>query len=374
MKIVNYPTPLNAFIAIVRIFLETSPPDEWPAGCDAGRLASWARALGLAPILYLNPARRLLGSESQQEFKRAYLLATAHNVKLSKTLAELCEVFEERGIEIVSFKGVTLSKQLYGDSVYRQSVDLDLMVKRADVRRALSLLGERGFELSLPESDLTTLLFRAYSLELRNPQSGVMVDLQWDVANGYCPSPFREAELFRATRAMLIENRPVPAFAESVTLYLLCVHGAKNSWCELRSLLDLAMVMKHGSPALWQEVTALMRQQGTLTMLLTGVLLANEMLGVAVPPVVAGEIGRSAHRLAGEIHTYWQTEKDIANRPPAWKRFWWDLRFREGRRERLRYFFFRLRPTKTDLLHQRQGLFFPWMTRLLRVARGRNES
>lgn len=358
----------SEFITLLRIYLGTSRIDELPDSFSYKELSSQARTMGLVPILYLNPARKLFSAEFQQALKRAFLLTLAHYDRLARTLLTLCAAFHERSIEAVPFKGIMLSKQLYGDVHFRFCTDLDFMVKRADALRAVAVLLECGFQFSLlePQQDLKALVKRVYSLEFRHPESGVLVDLQWDIANGYCPRPLPEKDFFRATTKIVIENQPIPAFQETITLYLLCVHGANNSWCELRSLLDLAMVMKNGEESLWRETLDLMKSQGLATMMTTGVLLANRLFGVAIPAAVEKDMGQFSQRLAKAIQAHWGQAGQ--ERPGAWKRFFWNLLFRKGMREKMRYFSFRLQPTKTDIRGKR-GRLVLYAGRLARIMK-----
>ncbi len=195
----------------------------------------------------------------------------------------------------------------------------------------------------------------------------MLVDLQWDIANGYVPSPWPEEALFRRTLPLPILDQPVPFFADPVTLYLLCVHGAKNSWCELRALLDLAVMMKSFAEPVWTETLRVMQEQGSATMLTTGVLLANRLFGVPIPAATAAQTGRRSARLAAAIQKHWQARGQ--ERPSAWQRLLWDVRFREGGQECRRYLLFRLQPTRTDQVHKRLPAPLVYLRRFARIFR-----
>lgn len=362
-----------ALITVAKIFLGSAPADHWPLSMAPQHLVNGAHAVGLAPMLYRSPAFEQLPLPVKEACKRAYLRNAAHSVRLVEALHHVCTALTQAGIEAVPFKGVVLSQMLYGAGDFRQSVDIDLMIRRVDVMRALPVLHKCGYQGFIGEAETAKVVRRAFSFEMRNPHNGVLLDVQWDIANGYCKSAFAESELFQRTTPIKLAPYVFPTFNPVVTLYLLCVHGAKNSWCELKTLLDLAMMLKKGDPAVLAEVVSLMHNQGTLTMLQVGALLVSNLLGMDVPPLLEKKRNHSVQVLADEISTFWQGRIQPSERPPAFQRFKWDLCFREGMRERTRYFLFRMRPTKRDYVDQKGSMHWAWGARLLRVIRTKQQ-
>ena len=354
-------------IALIRVFLGTLSPAGLPAELNGETLLDEARKTGAVALLFHHPAASCFPEDFRQALKRSYIAATAHYARLAKSLTTLCAEFDRRGIDAVPFKGIGLSQRLFGDIAFRSCTDHDIMVKRKQARAALQVLLDLGFQLSShsPSAEAADSLERFYSIELRHPESRVLVDLQWDIANGYAPPPLREEALFHRTISLSILGQPVPFFDDAVTLYLLCIHGAKNAWCELRALLDLAMMIKVLPESVWRETAEWLEAQGLPAMMTTGVVLAHQLLGVSLPEAAAARVDRRARRLAAQIQIHWQ--KKGSERPSAWQRFVWDLRFREGSREKTRYLFFRLRPTRTDWRSQGPAAPLLYLKRFARI-------
>ena len=359
----------DALIVIAKIFLGTAAPNQWPSSTAPQQLVNGAYAVGIAPVLYRSPVYHQLPSQFQEVIKRAYLRTAVHSVRLVEAMNQVCTALAQSGIEAAPFKGAVLSQRIYNASDMRQSLDIDLMIKRADVMQALKVLADCGYQHFVSESKAAKVAKRAFSFEMRNPRNGVLLDLQWDIANGYCKSAYTEEELFRQTAPVKIEHYIFSTFNETVTLYLISVHGAKNSWCELKALLDLAMMLKKGDSAPLAEVAFRMQRQGTLNMLLVGALLVRKLLGLDIPSVLEKKMNHSVQVLADEIVIYWKKRIELTERPSAFQRFKWDMRFREGMNERARYFIFRMRPTKRDFVNQKGVIHWSWGRRLLRVLR-----
>ncbi len=354
-------------IALVRVFLGALSADGLPAELNSEALLDEARKTGAVALLFHHPAASSFPEDIRQALKRSYIATTAHYVRLAKSLTTLCAEFDRRGIDAVPFKGIGLSQRLFGDIAFRSCTDHDILVKKPQARAALQVLLDLGFQLSSysPSAEAADSLERFYSIELRHPESRVLVDLQWDIANGYAPPPLGEEALFLRTTPFALLGQPVPFFDDAVTLYLLCIHGAKNSWCELRALLDLAMMIKVFPEPVWRQTVEWLEAQGLLAMMTTGVLLAHHLLGVSLPEAAAERVDRRARRLAAAIQSYWR--KKGSERPSAWHRFVWDLCFREGLREKTRYLLFRLRPTRTDWRSEGQAALLLYLKRFGRI-------
>lgn len=354
-------------IALIRVFLGTLSPEGLPAELNGEALLDEARKTGMVALLFHHPAAASFPEDFRQALKRSYIAATAHYGRLAKSLTTLCAEFDRRGIDAVPFKGIGLSQRLFGDIAFRSCTDHDILVKKAQARAALQVLLDLGFQLSsqAPSADTADSLEQFYSIELRHPESKVLVDLQWDIANGYAPPTLREEALFQRTISLSILGQSVPFFDDAVTLYLLCIHGAKNSWCELRALLDLAMMIKVFPAPVWREAAEWLEAQGLTVTMTTGALLAHQLWGVSLPEAAAARVDRRSRRLAAAIQSHWR--KKGSERPSAWQRFIWDLRFREGLREKTRYFLFRLRPTRTDWRSQGQAAPLLYLKRFGRI-------
>jgi len=354
-------------VALVSSFLNRASNTELPTILNLDALLAETRKSGLVPLIYHHPAANRFPSEFHQALKRSYLITTAHYARLAHASLALHEAFVEQCITVIPFKGLILSKQLYGDIQFRMTTDLDIMVKRADALRAVNVLQSLGYALWQPlsEDELQKWIGRVYSLEFRHPINNVLVDLQWDIANGAVPAPMEEGPLFKTTTLLEIEKRPVTVFNEAITLYLLSAHGAKNGWCELRALIDLAVMMKEYPEPVWQNASDLLQNQGILRMMSTGVLLVHQLFRVPVPAVAAKGIDFPSRRLAGVIQKHWARQG--GDFPGVWKLFFWDLRMRNSLKEKRRYLAFRMQPTKTDFSDQTSRGFGVYLKRLKRI-------
>ncbi len=125
---------------------------------EAARLPSWqslpalAEAQGMAPLFYahLKAAGIQAPPAVRRQLQGLYLRHRHANQVRLRVLREILVAFEAAGIQALVLKGAALVHLVYAEPALRPMSDLDLLVSRADVRRAQALLAELGFDAPLP--------------------------------------------------------------------------------------------------------------------------------------------------------------------------------------------------------------------------------
>src|SRR5438309_5482727 len=100
------------------------------------------------PLVYRN-LRQLEFSavphEVQTELKGTYLANALRNQLFSDELACLLRQLSDAGIPAIPLKGVALAEPLYGDTAARVCSDLDLLVRPAQLHRAIAVILGAGY-------------------------------------------------------------------------------------------------------------------------------------------------------------------------------------------------------------------------------------
>jgi hypothetical protein len=125
---------------------------------QANRLSDWAalpaqaNAHGLGPLLYvhLKEAGVSIPQPVKRELQGLYLRHRHANQVRGRVLAELLTAFEAADIPALVLKGAALAHLLYPEPGLRPMRDIDLLVSRAEARRAQQLLAELGFKAPVP--------------------------------------------------------------------------------------------------------------------------------------------------------------------------------------------------------------------------------
>ena len=148
------------------------------------RLTAAVQLNGLAPMLYwvLN-SRNWTGGIPEtvrRKLTEAYYSSTAHNTLLWEEAKKVLAVLHENGIPVVVLKGAALAPALYATPGLRPMLDVDLLVKRTDLKQAQQLFRRLGYQEGLKDQVPGMLEMSDYHLGLvGGPGGGVKIELHW---------------------------------------------------------------------------------------------------------------------------------------------------------------------------------------------------
>ena len=149
--------------------------------------------------------------EILQTLKRAVLAHTTRNLVLTNILTEILLAFDEEGIPAIPLKGPVLAMVAYGDVSLRAYNDLDILVPRTHVFRAMNMLGARGYS---PTFRLTRgqeeALFRfQHHHSLQTADHDALVELHWSLKVGATWLKFSEGPIWERSWIATLNGVPV---------------------------------------------------------------------------------------------------------------------------------------------------------------------
>ena len=125
---------------------EASTVEPWPDGWQ--RLVTLAQCHGLHPLLYreaLSTRRTDLPAEARAHIQSRWTLAVAQSLWQQEALRQCVTALQREDIRVIPIKGWVLGHLLYGDPALRPSVDVDLLVPRAQWLQAANVLAGLGY-------------------------------------------------------------------------------------------------------------------------------------------------------------------------------------------------------------------------------------
>ena len=197
-------------------WLTTNPPDD-PMAFDVAErrllplLGANLRALGIShPI---QSAGASVGNRS-----------AARNALLMQSAADAVCRLARAGVPTLVLKGVPLIVQYYRDPALRPMSDVDLMVRPADLARALRILAEAGWTVQGGRTGPRLLPF-LYAFE-HHRQDGAKLDLhQYLIEHG--SSPRLEQQLWERAQRFDLLGQTCAAPDPTALLLHVCVAGVK---------------------------------------------------------------------------------------------------------------------------------------------------
>lgn len=314
----------------------------------------FAERQALAPLLH-NQFKKIgadaIPAEYQQRFKLAYQANVARTLFLSDELITLTRVFESRGIESLPYKGPVLGQIAYGDAALRCFIDLDIIVRPADVPMAVEILLERGYRAAgnLNANQMQTLIANQHNIQFEREAGHLIVELHWRVSADLFASALNPESLWRSLEPVTLNNVQLKSLPAEDLLLALCIHGSRHVWDKLSQVCDIAALVGANQQMDWKRLMAAATEADAERMLLLGLCLAGELAEVSLPPDVQHSIAadRSIKRLAGGIMD--RLFSDSNERLSLREVLRYNLLVRKSLAARLRYGLFALSPADTDL-------------------------
>ena len=252
---------------------------------------------GLSGLLYVNLERLPPGVVPAQplaELAERFHGVAAGNLPLARQLIDILDALAAHDIPVVAFKGPVLGVLAYGHLALREFSDLDILVRRVDLRRAAEVLEGLGLQTThrrrLAERIHVPVqkhyLFAAPGAHL------APVELHWEVFRWRYAAPFDTDALLGRSQPVSLAGGVARTLSPEDLVLVLAMHGAIHGWRRLAWICDVAeLVTRH--PALdWETVLTEARGLGLERTLYLALRLAADLLGAELPSALALGIRR----------------------------------------------------------------------------------
>jgi hypothetical protein len=277
--------------------------DEWDGACaELDELVRGAALDGLASAAAFHGIpgcvhRRLRDNRNVAADVLDDITATYHRARMThlQTLADLARiasVLDSLGTPWLTVKGPVLAEVVYPRPDLRGYTDLDLVVPRRGLARALAALESIGARVLDANWDL---MARVRSAELHLALGNTIVDLHWHLFNiGEVSEEFSVEldPLLERVRRVELPTCRVPTLDLADTAMHLGVHGCLSGANRLVWLKDLEQATR-GDAFPWTELVARARATGTGGAVASMLLTAHRVIGTPVPDDVVEQLAGS---------------------------------------------------------------------------------
>jgi len=311
-------------------------------GVDWAALFRLAKYHGVAPLLIRHVSALCPASapgELYESLRRHTQAGLVLNRVLAQELVVLMEAFASHGVPAIPFKGVALALSAYRDLALRDFDDLDFIVPRTAMARAESVLRSRGYRSRDRGQDPVEACSADDPYHVFVKKGSLSrVDLQWVMAQRHFAFELDRPDCWRRMTSLIVQGRAIPTLAPEEMLIILCVHGSKHAWEQLKWVCDVAELLRHEPTMDWEQVFARASAWGCRRMLSMGLELARRLLDASLPAAVQQvldsdpDVPALALRMPSSLLTRPQdgiTEKDAVALYFVLKDSWWE-RWRFG--------------------------------------------
>jgi Uncharacterised nucleotidyltransferase len=244
---------------------------------------------GTIPLLFWNLSRLApddVPETTLNQLKAASNAIACRNLSLTGELLKLLNRFRDRGIRALPLKGPALADAAYGNLSLRQFCDLDILVPKDDMLKAKEVLVLQGYhpKLDLTAGEEAAYLESHHDYKFVRPKDSVVVEIQWGVTQWSFAFPFDFEDAWKRREAVSVAGASVPNLAPEALLLMLCVHGTKHRWEQLKWICDIAQIVDTYREKLdWDRLMDQACALGGERMVLLGLFLAHDLLRAELP-------------------------------------------------------------------------------------------
>jgi hypothetical protein len=316
---------------------------------DWNRVFQLALGHHMVPLLYWNLSHRALAVPSpvMDALKNLFIRNVGRSLSMTGELLAILEDMERQNVIAVPYKGPVLASRIYGNIALRQSVDLDILVRRNDVVDAREILLSRGYSphVMLDRSNHEFQVESRYSeIFVRSDST---VELHWAFTNRDVAFPLSLDDLLARLERHEVAGKSFPVFCPEDTLLILCVHGAKHGWNRLEWICGIAELIHEQVQLDWTDLLSRAIATGGSRRLFLGLALAHDLYGAQIPDRLKQDIrdNHSVIEMTGDVTAALFNGQDKTSAIHSFGTIDHDLfHYRLGDRlpERLRYVFYRV--------------------------------
>jgi hypothetical protein len=259
----------------------------------------------LLPLLYRNLSEHGVEGAGLGRLKGVYRHSWYVNHMHFRRAAEVLGSLERASVDTLVLKGGALSRLYYDAPGTRPMEDVDVLVRRRQVDRAIEVLERDGWKPSFVDPIESKLRTR-HSGEWRHPRGGKL-DLHWSPLW----QPTDEGPFWEEAIPLEIGGTRTRALCPEDQLFHLCVHGVSWNMRPPYWAADAVMLMRSRGELDWERLVEQARANRLSLALEYGLRFLDEHFELDIPTAVLARLGaiprsraeRLDHRLA-RAHPY----------------------------------------------------------------------
>jgi len=300
-----------------------------------------ARQHGVYPLLYTalkTVEPDTFSAEIALQFKQYNMRMTQRNMLMSAELLQLMQLFKQKDLDAMAFKGPALGQMAYGSVALRQYGDLDILIKRCDIKAALSLLLESGYQPEIALADATLDAFYRCVNVIGLQKGAIRVEIHWELLSKNYAIDWDEEKLWQGHETTEINRKPIRMLSFENHILYLCAHGAKHLFERLEWICDIDRTVRANSNIDFDNLVLMARELGIERMLLLGLGLSQRFFKLPLPSEITLKIEKDPklEKLMTEvIHLHYFGQKSSK----SYSTFWllWQMREKLGDRVKFAY-------------------------------------
>lgn len=159
---------------------------------------------------------------------------------------KITDLLGDNGVEFIPLKGPILSQRLYGDPTIRIYHDIDLLINKNEISKAISLLQGNDFvinEMSYWSEDQNVQkMFEALNnhVSLIHKKTGIILEIHWSLS---LYLPINDSTSKKIVKENTVDfvafNRKYKILSPELEFIYLAIHGTSHAWQRIKWVADI---------------------------------------------------------------------------------------------------------------------------------------
>ncbi len=245
------------------------------------------------------------------QLKNRTLTQSIFNLATNQELERLLRLLNEKGVQVLPYKGVLFISELYQNKQLRETHDLDLLVHPKDAKKALEILLEDGYTFDITnirklnqnqiiDSLINTFDFIEVGLDKKTKLGfDIHIDFHWHIKEESHEFKVNFDDFFINN----LENSGQFSTSQKTLFIMLLVHhGGRECWTRLKHFCDLIQFLKTTSLTM-EELNEISTKIGMKRFFEVGMeVYQNELINIS-------SSDSNKKTLKQEIIQYWEIGK-----------------------------------------------------------------
>lgn len=222
---------------------------------------------------------------------------TRFNLNHAKELQRVIKEFKEEGVTVYPYKGVVLANYSFQAIGLREFTDIDLLVRKQDLRTIQNQLIADGYEMKnqIPQPLLPQYLKNncEFNFELFEGEKRLFhIEPHWFLGQRMLQLNIdvEDLKIFLVERKLF--NQTLKTFDCNGMLMLVCVHHVgKEEWFSLKHIYDIVAIVQNNREEIdWEQLLVISSKLGITNILLYGLGIANQIFNLDLPSEIMKRI------------------------------------------------------------------------------------
>lgn len=198
---------------------------------------------GISPQVYFLLKQKGKIEQTPQFFqdylKQKYTEKLFQNIFIKNQTEQILDRFEKNRIDVIPLKGVTFAEKYFGNIGARPTSDIDLLVKKADIEKAIECIKLLGF--TKEEAPIPNHFHYNFSKQVHNSPFPLTVEIHWDILSE--DTAEFNIEEFWSQAHPIKTFKYVKEFSDYHTFYMICLHGWRHNLISLKYFIDIIQLI-----------------------------------------------------------------------------------------------------------------------------------